>query len=133
MAARGQLAATVAQRPYLLGWICASRLGSASLSDYGLAAKQLCLAACNINVHGQSINDIRAKSRHEWATAKAMLMVEQDAQVLLSYALPVALHKLADWDAWTFSQLQAVQARLLVDGVIYREDSSSVGASVWLA
>ena len=86
----------------------------AGLQDKRKTAKSIMIFAPNPDKSGPPSKVIR-------------FMVEQDAQVLLQYALPVALHKLADWDAWTFDQLQAVQARLLVDGVIYREDSSSVG------
>ncbi|KAH8066382.1 hypothetical protein JL722_820 [Aureococcus anophagefferens] len=67
----------------------------------------------------------------DWATVEtASFDVPAEGVVVVEYALPVTLHGRPDFDSWTFASLQTVEARVLLDGVPYREDGSMVGTSV---
>ena len=72
--------------PNCLDGFGASRLLYASLSDYGVYATKHAQVLAGMQYKrktAKSINDIRAKSRQEWATVESdTFLVEQDAQVL---------------------------------------------------
>ena len=113
------LSSTVVFRsdPFTLDGFASSRALFAIADQHGIDAVE--------HLQTITIHPTLQAAPRPWATVTSeRFEVENTATVIVEYALPVISTNLTDFDSWTYDQLSAISARLLIDGAAYREDGS---------
>ncbi len=79
---------------------------------------------------------IAGLKEREWQTvtgASLSFYLHSEAQVLLSYSLPVTQHGHPSFDSWTWERWNSISTRLLVDGTPHHHSAGSEDGAVRIA